>query len=162
MGLVQSVGEAPTVRVVRAHLTDLDAIKRLEDASFPPTQAYSRAEYTDLLGAPFAVNLAAVDAGRLVGYACAVVDELGGTAHIVTLSVDGTTRRRGIGRALITHLEREIKQRGARRVILEVGIVNHAAVALYESVGYNRQRRLRGYYHDDPEPDAWRYAKDLE
>ena len=49
--------------------------------------------------------------------------------------VDGQ-RGRGIGRALMTHLERLATAGGARRLILQTGDRQPDAVALYERVGY--------------------------
>jgi GNAT superfamily N-acetyltransferase len=45
-------------------------------------------------------------------------------------------RGRGIGRGLLTELERRAAAAGARTIILETGARNSAAVALYKSMGY--------------------------
>jgi len=45
-------------------------------------------------------------------------------------------RRRGLGRAILRDLERRARAGGARRVILETGVRNTGALALYRGLGY--------------------------
>jgi GNAT superfamily N-acetyltransferase len=61
------------------------------------------------------------------------------------LLVDPMQRRRGIGRALIEHLERAAWETGWREVQLETHVGWGAAVAFYQSMGYAEfpERSLR-------------------
>jgi GNAT superfamily N-acetyltransferase len=52
--------------------------------------------------------------------------------------VSAGQRGRGIGRALMNHLEQLAREGGASRVILQTGDRQPEAVALYERVGYTR------------------------
>jgi GNAT superfamily N-acetyltransferase len=57
------------------------------------------------------------------------------TAEFGVSVVDGW-RGRGIGRALIEHLERWAAARGVERMILNVSEANEGAIRLYHSMGY--------------------------
>jgi GNAT superfamily N-acetyltransferase len=61
------------------------------------------------------------------------------------LLVDPAWRRRGVGRTLLSHLEREAWDAGWREVQLETHAGWQAAVAFYQSIGYApvRERSLR-------------------
>lgn len=76
-----------------------------------------------------------------------VVDE----AHITTLAVDPSFRRRGIGAKIMRVLLDEAKRRGMSCSTLEVRAGNEAAIALYESLGYVRVSVRRRYYPDNRE-----------
>lgn len=66
------------------------------------------------------------------------VDQLTGDrqAHIFLLYVDLAYRRRGIGSALMYQAEVWAHERGDRQIGLHVFTTNHAALALYEKLGY--------------------------
>ena len=58
-------------------------------------------------------------------------------------------RGRGLARALLQRLEAEAQARGCTRFVLETGILQPEAIALYERLGY-RRRGPFGDYVDDP------------
>lgn len=86
---------------------------------------------------------------RVVGYLCLweVADEV----HITNVAVHPAYRRRGIGRALLTHVLDEAVRRAVSLVGLEVRPTNAEARALYESFGFRVVGRRRGYYYDTGE-----------
>jgi ribosomal-protein-alanine N-acetyltransferase len=67
-------------------------------------------------------------------------------AEILTLGVRLCHRRHGIGRRLLEALARAAKSMGAKRLILEVGRQNAAAVALYTRLGFHQIGLRKGYY----------------
>lgn len=85
----------------------------------------------------------------IVGFAglWLMVDE----AHIVTIAVRESHRRRGIGELLLIHcFERAIEYR-QDAVTLECRASNEAAITLYEKYGFRRVGLRRRYYSDDNE-----------
>ncbi|MBS41651.1 MAG: GNAT family N-acetyltransferase [Nocardioides sp.] len=58
-------------------------------------------------------------------------------------------RRRGLARQVLAALEASARESGARAVVLETGVRQPEAIALYESCGYQRIPAY-GHYKDDP------------
>jgi len=125
-------------------MEDLEAAYALDQACFEPGIAYSRAEIRSFLSRPGAVALAAEAGGALEAFA--IADRRGARAHIVTIDVAATSRRRGLGRRLFEELSRRLEAAGARRIRLEVDVRNAAAIRFYEGLGFERTRILRSYY----------------
>jgi putative acetyltransferase len=82
------------------------------------------------------------------------------TAEIKRMYVVPAERRNGVGRALLEELEREARRLGARRLILETGTAQHAAIALYRRHGFETIP-LYGEYLQSPETSLC-LGKDLE
>jgi len=79
------------------------------------------------------------------------VTRLGGrlSAEIKRMYVAPAGRRTGLARAVLAHLERTAARAGADVMVLETGIAQPEAIALYESSGY-RQVEKFGHYAWSP------------
>jgi len=74
-----------------------------------------------------------------------------GGAHIVTIAVRDSHRRRGIGELLlIATIEQAIAHR-QEAITLECRASNEAALAMYEKYGFKRVGLRRRYYADENE-----------
>lgn len=82
----------------------------------------------------------AVANGEIVGCAYVHMRELSGVAFNV--NVNRPYRRRGVGRALMRHIEERVQRSGLRWVALQVDRENRPAERLYESLDYRA-------YHPD-------------
>jgi ribosomal-protein-alanine N-acetyltransferase len=71
-----------------------------------------------------------------------VLDE----ATLFNIAVDPAWQRQGFGRKLLKHLIDELEKRDVLTLWLEVRASNHAAIALYESLGFNEATIRRNYY----------------
>lgn len=71
------------------------------------------------------------------------------SAEIKRMYVGPAGRRRGLARMMLAHLERTAAESGARRMVLETGMGQPEAIALYESAGYEPVEAF-GYYADAP------------
>ncbi|HXK20322.1 MAG TPA: ribosomal protein S18-alanine N-acetyltransferase [Polyangiaceae bacterium] len=71
--------------------------------------------------------------------------------HLTDLGVRGTSRRRGVGRALVAELCHEGRLSDARVVVLEVRASNEPALALYHRLHFVEQGRRSRYYADTDE-----------
>ena len=103
-------------------------------------------EFTALLTGPSAIGSAALDpaTNRLRGFALSrlAADE----AEILTIAVDPSERKRGVGRDLLReHLQRATLA-GARAMFLEVDAENVAAIALYTRFAFSKVGARAGYY----------------
>jgi len=62
------------------------------------------------------------------------------------LSIEPEYRRIGLGRLLVKKSIDLMIQAGADEVLLETEVTNTAALRLYESLGFIRDKRLTAYY----------------
>lgn len=66
--------------------------------------------------------------------------------YIAMLAVHPEHRRLGLGRKLVAKSIERMREQQADEVILETEITNQAALKLYESFGFIRDKRLAQYY----------------
>lgn len=59
------------------------------------------------------------------------------TAELKRMYVAPTVRGTGLGRRLVTALEAEARALGVRRLVLETGVRQRAAIALYRATGFH-------------------------
>lgn len=95
---------------------------------------------------------------EVIGYAIGwvVADE----AELANLGVAVRARRQGVGRRLVEAVVAAARERGGRRLYLEVRESNVAAVELYRSLGFQTVGR-RSRYYARPSEDARVMAVDL-
>ena len=62
------------------------------------------------------------------------------------LAYDPDSCRLGLSRKLVTRTIEAMRKVGVNEVILETEITNLAALRLYESMGFLRDKRLQSYY----------------
>jgi GNAT superfamily N-acetyltransferase len=72
------------------------------------------------------------------------------TAELKRMYVSPAARGRGLGRRLVAALEHEARALGVRRLVLETGVRQEAALALYRATGF-RPIPLFGEYRRSPE-----------
>jgi len=82
-----------------------------------------------------------------------------GVVEIKRMFVRSAYRRRGHARALLRALEDRARASGYRRVILETGLAQPEAIALYESEGY---QPIDGFGHYKDAPLSLSFAKDID
>ena len=82
--------------------------------------------------------------GKMAAFAVTqvVLDE----ATLFNIAVDPDFQRQGLGRQLLEHLISELEKRDVFTLWLEVRASNKAAIALYESLGFNEATIRRNYY----------------
>lgn len=78
--------------------------------------------------------LAEDERGALAGTVMAGYD--GHRGWIYSLGVAHAQRRRGIGRDLMEHAERELRRRGCPKINLQVLTANATSIAFYRALGY--------------------------
>lgn len=123
---------------------DFTTLHRLDRACFPPGIAYSKTMLRYFLKLPSADGIVAEEAGQIVGFI--LTEENPPLAHIITLDVAETHRRRGAGSSLLAESERNLALRGVRTILLETAIENAPAVAFWQCHGYRIEATLKRYY----------------
>ena len=141
--------EMTRVELRRLEMRDLNAIERIERASYPTP--WSRSMFASELAKPSSICLGAFDLEtfELVGYL--VISRYVDAWHVMNVAVAGDHRRRGIATMLLERLFEVTAGRGRRGYTLEVRVSNEGAVALYERLGFKPRGVRRGYYTDNRE-----------
>ena len=123
------------------------------DDSFDPRfgEAWTASQCASLLPLPGVWLTLAREREAVIGFALAraVAEE----AELLLLAVRRPMQGRGVGKMLLERFTEQARERGAKRVHLEVREGNHA-VKLYEEFGFTLVGRRRNYYNG---PDARAY-----
>ena len=128
----------------RATVADLPVLLALDAACF--TKPWTAAHWApELAGAGGVVWILGEPA---IGFACAPV--LFDTCELRRIAVVADARGRGHGRDLLSAVIAHARQTGCARTELEVAADNHAALALYRSLGFVEVGRRPGYYVEPP------------
>jgi RimJ/RimL family protein N-acetyltransferase len=100
-----------------------------------------------------AVFVAEDTSGQLVGRLSLARDNHPSSHHVADLGlmIASSHRRRGIGRALLEQATVWARDAGVRKLELHVFPWNEAAIALYESFGFEREGVRREHYRRDGE-----------
>ncbi len=132
---------APAWRLRPIREGDLDAVMAIEVRAYP--FPWTRGIFRDCLLAGYP-SLLALEDDRPAGYGLLSIaaDE----AHLLNLCTAPERQSRGLGRHLLRALVRSARDRGAQRIFLEVRPSNPAAIALYDSEGFNEIGRRPRYY----------------
>lgn len=103
--------------------------------------AWGEAAIRSLLESPGVFAIALADgSGFAMGRAAAE------EAELLTIAVDPSRRRVGLGRLLLDAVILRAADAGAGELHLEVAVDNAPAIALYERAGFGHTGRRRGYY----------------
>ncbi|MEO7432919.1 MAG: ribosomal protein S18-alanine N-acetyltransferase [Dokdonella sp.] len=149
---------ATGIGVRRANRNDLPAIARLEQDSFT-TDRMSERQWRRHLDSPSAEVQVAIRDRRVVGAALVFYRRRSNLARVYSIAVAAAQRGVGIGALLLDAVEQSARQRGLRRLRLEVRVDNVAAKRLYEQRGFTAFGVHTAYYEDGA--DATRYQKAL-
>lgn len=121
--------------------SDLNEVKAIEDLSFP--DPWTREQLLSEMGHIAFTALEQQVSGYL--FARRILDEV----EILSLAVRPDSRKRGIGRLLLSELRQFAVNEGIKALFLEVRISNTPAIRLYESAGFKRMGIRKKYYQDN-------------
>jgi len=124
---------------------DFEQLWALDQRCFPHDIAYSREELDYYLRHKSAICLVARDGQKICGFILGH-PEARGFGHIITLDVDESSRRSGLGSMLMRALEERFVAAGCKSIFLEVAVNNRPALAFYRRHGYSVLKTLRQYY----------------
>lgn len=152
---VDSAPEPPgTWQVVQVSITHPDAALLVEEVQQEYVVRYGGRDETPLEPAYFDPPDGAFFVGYLDGRPVATgawrrrhdvaFDGTTATAEIKRMYVAPAARGRGLARAMLAHLETTARAAGAEAMVLETGLAQPEAIALYASSGY---RPIPGFGH---------------
>ena len=129
---------------------DVAAVAALEAQIF--SIPWSAAGFADTLPREDVIFLVAYEQDELLGYVgiYCTLDE----GEITNVAVAPAARRRGIARALLTELKRQLACRNVARIVLEVRVSNEPAIRLYEQLGFS-VLGVRKNFYEKPTEDAY-------
>lgn len=122
-----------------------EEISRIEEECFDPAWNYEEIMFE--LDNPLCIGVWEQSDGKLAGYALArvIADE----GELLRIAVTERFRRQGFAKKLMKRVLSDMKNRGAVVCFLEVRSKNSAAIALYESFGFQKISLRKHYYKDD-------------
>lgn len=127
----------------QADLSDVSTLFKLEKKCFG-RRGFSKSHIIWSLKNPQGFAYLYYADGRPVG--TVMLRKEGEVGRVVSLGVLPGSRRGGIGAELMRQAEELMHDKGARVMLLEVGVDNEGAIAFYEHLGYEADGILRGYY----------------
>lgn len=130
--------------IVDMQESDLPDVAELEVKCF--NDPWSESALADSLDDPCARMLVALYGGVVCGYICLMLTDDNG--YIPRVCVRPAYRRRGVATALMDTAETAARVFGCTSMTLEVRQSNSAAIALYESLGYEAIGKRPGFYTD--------------
>jgi len=103
----------------------------------------------------------AIAGGKIRGFVVGCMENTGSASygHVSNLGVTAAYRGKGLGRLLVSRLERQFVLEGVEGALLEVRISNTDAQEFYRRLGYREAFLLSGYYSNGE--DAIVMMKDL-
>lgn len=132
--------------IVEMKAEHIPEVARLEIVCF--SQPWSEKSLSEELCNENSFFLVAVS-DKVLGYIG--VQEICGEAYVTNVAVFGECRRYGIGRALLNAACGGAQMRGCEFITLEVREGNRAAIALYESQGFEKAGVRRDFYSSPTE-----------
>src|SRR5580698_7522640 len=149
------------MEIRRAHADDLPSIVRIENRSFGH-DAWDRELFLDYHAQPArSAFLVALIDRRVVDHPLAfqsgACHNKAPRAEIHSIAVAPGQRGKGVAVALLKRTLAQLRRRGFETVSLNVRLENKAAIGLYRKLGFQRVRRVNGYYEDGA--PAWRMRR---
>lgn len=139
--------------------SEVAEVKALEDKLFPVDAWSAELFHNELaeVGISREVMVAKLD-GTIVGYIS--LRYVGNEGDVVTIAVDQSVQKQGVGTAMMNWLESRARALGVKDLFLEVRSDNIPAIAMYLARDFERIDLRRNYYESGV--DAYVMRKRLD
>ncbi|GAA6183026.1 GNAT family N-acetyltransferase/peptidase C39 family protein [Aliiglaciecola sp. NS0011-25] len=144
---------------------DLQQLLELEKQSFD-SDRLSRRSFRHWLKSPTCVFIVAVQENAseksqaaILGYGLVLMRKGTRLCRLYSIAVSKQAKGSGLGKRILSELEKESVERGKLFMRLEVACDNETAINLYKSFGYRSFGVYRNYYHNSV--DALRMQKPI-
>lgn len=124
------------------HEAHLPQVLDIEQRAYP--FPWTEGIFRDCLKVGYSAWVVSSPADEVLAYA--LMSMAVGEAHVLNLCVEPAYHQQGLGRFLLTHLQRLARGAGMDLMLLEVRKSNVAAIALYRSLGFQTLGVRKGYY----------------
>lgn len=133
------------VKIRSAGIEELPELQQIEDLCF-----FEERYSPDILAAMLAEEgfetIMAEEDGEVMGSATVNYRPDMIAAQLVSIAVLPEHRGKGVAKALLVEAENRVRKRGAKRIVLQVSVLNVAALNLYLHQGYVLQGMIGDYY----------------
>lgn len=133
---------------------NLESIIQLDQQEFP--QAWSREQWEGL-GADYWIQTESHQ-DTLICFSLFLLSKSEGLAHLLKICTAKKYRKQGFGRAILENNLQHLKQMGFLRVYLEVACHNQAALAFYQSFGFEILTKKPHFYSDGSDAYAMQFS----
>ena len=130
---------------IQLDLPVLVSMERVLFADSPWTTGQFKEEFKGVPNSRYFI-VATNEQDQIVGYAAVLVVAPGVEADVLTVAVLPEYARQGIATHFMAELEKWSKDKEASAMMLEVGVENSGAIALYEKLGYQSISTRKNYY----------------
>ena len=130
---------------IQLDLPVLVSMERVLFADSPWTTGQFKEEFKGVPNSRYFI-VATNEQDQIVGYAAVLVVAPGVEADVLTVAVLPEYARQGIATHFMAELEKWSKDKEASAMMLEVGVENTGAIALYEKLGYQSISTRKNYY----------------
>ena len=130
---------------IQLDLPVLVSMERVLFADSPWTTGQFKEEFKGVPNSRYFM-VATNEQDQILGYAAVLVVAPGVEADVLTVAVLPEYARQGIATHFMSELEKWSKEKQALAMMLEVGIENAGAIALYEKLGYQSIATRKNYY----------------
>jgi [ribosomal protein S18]-alanine N-acetyltransferase len=130
---------------IQLDLPVLVSMERVLFADSPWTTGQFKEEFKGVPNSRYFM-VATNDQDQIVGYAAVLVVAPGVEADVLTVAVLPEYARQGIATHFMAELEKWSQSKEASAMMLEVGVENTGAIALYEKLGYQSISTRKNYY----------------
>lgn len=130
---------------IQLDLPVLVSMERVLFADSPWSMGQFKEEFKGVPNSRFFM-VATNEQDQIVGYAAVLVVAPGVEADVLTVAVLPEYARQGIATHFMGELEKWSQSKEASAMMLEVGVENAGAIALYEKLGYQSIAIRKNYY----------------
>ena len=130
---------------IQLDLPVLVSMERVLFADSPWTTGQFKEEFKGVPNSRYFI-VATNEQDQIVGYAAVLVVAPGVEADVLTVAVLPEYARQGIATHFMAELEKWSQSKEASAMMLEVGVENTGAIALYEKLGYQSISTRKNYY----------------
>lgn len=128
-----------------AHLRDMQGLLGIEEECFG-VEMFSTDTIRSFIEREDTFVIVAIEADDMVGSAMCMISGEHEEGRIASIAVLPDSRRKGTGAKLLEECERKFLKSGLGMSSLEVDVGNDAAIALYESMGYETIGIMKDFY----------------
>jgi len=130
---------------IQLDLPVLVSMERVLFADSPWSMGQFKEEFKGVPNSRFFL-VATNEKDQIVGYAAVLVVAPGVEADVLTVAVLPEYARQGIATHFMKELEKWSQSKQALAMMLEVGVENTSAIALYQKLGYQTIATRKNYY----------------